>query len=542
MGNRVQETTTTSGSGTYSLGGAVTGRLTFKSAVGSGNSCDYICESADGTAYEIGRGVVTSGTPDTLSRVDIYQSSNSNAAVVWPDTSSKNIYCMWHTDFVRFAKAGQFPVSGGSADALTLTHKPGLTKLRDGMWFIFKISGSTNTTTTPTLNIDGLGAKTLQRMDTGALSAGALIANSVVAGVYDSAADKIRIFSTFGNQVIADGTAALPAISFASAANLGIYKPTTNVFAIAAAGLDVARFTGQSSSVNYINFSSALTGVGPLIQAVGSDTNVDLKISSQGTGVVALFTQAGAVNQFNIFHTASAVNRFTVTGAVATGQPVLLADGSDTNVGSIFANKGTAGWVFKTGAGATTCFTIYGDTSITTGALTAVIDTTTGTSDGFSLNGTNNQTSMSINGNSVLMLRRRSSDGGLVEFRRDTTQVGVINVTTTSTSYVTSSDYRVKNSLEAIGMSGRPTAIETISKLKVYSGIFNRDPEQKRQLMFLAHEVQDVYPEAIVGIKDGIDEDGNPIYQGIDHSKLSPLFTAAIQELNTRLRAVEVRL
>ncbi len=56
---------------------------------------------------------------------------------------------------------------------------------------------------------------------------------------------------------------------------------------------------------------------------------------------------------------------------------------------------------------------------------------------------------------------------------------------------------------------------------------------------FLAHEVQDIVPEAISGTKDAVDDDGNPDYQGIDQSKLVPLLVATIQELEARITQLE---
>jgi hypothetical protein len=56
---------------------------------------------------------------------------------------------------------------------------------------------------------------------------------------------------------------------------------------------------------------------------------------------------------------------------------------------------------------------------------------------------------------------------------------------------------------------------------------------------FLAHEVQSIVPEAVTGEKDQVDESGNPVYQGIDQSKLVPLLIAAVQELTARLEALE---
>ena len=56
---------------------------------------------------------------------------------------------------------------------------------------------------------------------------------------------------------------------------------------------------------------------------------------------------------------------------------------------------------------------------------------------------------------------------------------------------------------------------------------------------FLAHEVSDIVPEAITGEKDAVDESGDPIYQGIDQSKIVPLLTASIQELIAKVESLE---
>ena len=56
---------------------------------------------------------------------------------------------------------------------------------------------------------------------------------------------------------------------------------------------------------------------------------------------------------------------------------------------------------------------------------------------------------------------------------------------------------------------------------------------------FLAHEAQEVVPEAVGGAKDEVDADGKPVYQGIDQSKLVPLLTAALQETIAELQALK---
>lgn len=85
--DRIKETTTTINTGSYSLGGAVSGFQTFSDGVGSGNTTYYCC--TDGSDYEIGLGTL-SGT--TLARTTILESSNSNSAVSW-SAGSKDIFC-----------------------------------------------------------------------------------------------------------------------------------------------------------------------------------------------------------------------------------------------------------------------------------------------------------------------------------------------------------------------------------------------------------------------------------------------------------------
>lgn len=80
LGDRVKETWSGSGTGTMSLGGAVTGFQTFVAGIGSGQQTFYTIDNEAG-GWEVGIGVVTGGSPDTLSRVTVLRSSNANALV-----------------------------------------------------------------------------------------------------------------------------------------------------------------------------------------------------------------------------------------------------------------------------------------------------------------------------------------------------------------------------------------------------------------------------------------------------------------------------
>ena len=121
--------------------------------------------------------------------------------------------------------------------------------------------------------------------------------------------------------------------------------------------------------------------------------------------------------------------------------------------------------------------------------------------------------------------------------------VGFVNYTSSSVAYLTSSDYRLKENVTAIS-----DAITRLKTLKPSRFNFKVDPDKKVD-GFLAHEVTAV-PEAITGTKDEVatedDENrgikkGDPIYQGIDQSKLVPLLTAALQEEISKREALETR-
>jgi hypothetical protein len=171
---------------------------------------------------------------------------------------------------------------------------------------------------------------------------------------------------------------------------------------------------------------------------------------------------------------------------------------------------------------------------------TSTISIGSGTTDGVQIEPT--ALAISRDGQPVGYFRRRSSDGQLFQFYRDTTQVGNISVTTTSTSFVTSSDYRLKENV--VPLTG---AIDRLSQLQVHRFNFIADPD-KTVDGFIAHEAQAVVPECVTGTKDEVDEEGNAMYQGIDQSKLVPLVVAALQEalaeietLKTKVAALEAK-
>ena len=135
-----------------------------------------------------------------------------------------------------------------------------------------------------------------------------------------------------------------------------------------------------------------------------------------------------------------------------------------------------------------------------------------------------------------LSLQRTTANGGIVDFYRDTTAVGSISVTASATAYNTSSDYRLKENI--IPLAG---AIARLNQLPVHRFNFIADPDTVVD-GFIAHEAAAIVPESVTGEKDAEDEDGDPIYQGIDQSKIVPLLTAALQEAIAKINALEARI
>lgn len=113
--------------------------------------------------------------------------------------------------------------------------------------------------------------------------------------------------------------------------------------------------------------------------------------------------------------------------------------------------------------------------------------------------------------------------------------VGSVVTSTTATAFNTSSDYRLKENVTPVA-----DGITRLQQLKPSRFNFKVEPGVTVD-GFLAHEAAEVVPECVTGTKDAVDDDGNPIYQGIDQSKLVPLLTAALQEAIGRIESLEAK-
>ena len=150
--------------------------------------------------------------------------------------------------------------------------------------------------------------------------------------------------------------------------------------------------------------------------------------------------------------------------------------------------------------------------------------------------GANSHFSVSGNNSAHVMITTNDtngSGGAAVRFKVSGTTVGQITNNSSSTTYQTSSDYRLKENV-----SYDFDATSRLKQLKPCRFNFKVDADTIVD-GFLAHEVSSIVPEAVGGEKDAVDGDGNIIPQGIDQSKLVPLLVKTIQELEARIAILE---
>ena len=150
-------------------------------------------------------------------------------------------------------------------------------------------------------------------------------------------------------------------------------------------------------------------------------------------------------------------------------------------------------------------------------------------------------TSGSVNG--ALAVRVNDVNNALVGFYYGTStaplsNVGTGNISTTisAVSYNTASDYRLKENVVDFS-----NGINVVKSLRPANFTWKNEPSAGSVTGFIAHEVQAVVPQAVNGEKDAVNPDGSIKTQGIDHSKLVPILTAAIKELIARVEALEAR-
>ena len=330
-----------------------------------------------------------------------------------------------------------------------------------------------------------------------------------------------------------------------SAGNLGL-GVTPSAWGNGWKGFDIGSGAGVSSTSNTIYLSGNAYNNGTNWKYINSASSGMYYISGNTHAWhVASSGTAGNAISFTQAMTLDASGRLLVGTTSSDGTSILsLSGSSQTTNGLQVKFVGTGASTIRIVSGNALVFGLDGADGTTeraridsSGAIlfgkTTVDDSTTG----FAYR-TSGYISVARNGGAPCYFNRTGADGAVVEIANDSSTVGSISVSGSSTSYNTSSDYRLKNTIAP--MTG---ALAKVAQLKPVTYKWNVDGSDGEG--FIAHELAEIVPQCVTGEKDAVetyvDEDGNeqtrPVYQGIDTSFLVATLTAALQELNAKFEA-----
>jgi hypothetical protein len=122
-----------------------------------------------------------------------------------------------------------------------------------------------------------------------------------------------------------------------------------------------------------------------------------------------------------------------------------------------------------------------------------------------------------------------------MSFHNNAQECGTITTGNNTVGYNSNSDYRLKENI--VPMTG---ALAKVAQLNPVTYTWKASGTAGQG--FIAHELQEHFPEAVSGEKDAVDAEGKPIYQGMDTSFLVATLTAAIKEQQTVINDLKARI
>lgn len=233
--DRVQETTTTTGTGTITLAGAVTGYQSF-SAIGNGNQTYYTIVSSTGAEWEVGLGTYTSsGT--TLSRTTVLSSSNSGSLVNF-SAGTKNVFCTYPSSRSVYVDTSTTITPGSTANLKVANGGTGQTSYSTGDMLYYNSGTSFNK-----LALGGSGT--------------VLVSNGS-APTWSSLPSPTAAFTVASGSIIASGDAV--ALSSSGIANISTaaagYTPSTTQFSASGSNGSVKVVTSLGNPIEFFLNSS----------------------------------------------------------------------------------------------------------------------------------------------------------------------------------------------------------------------------------------------------------------------------------------------
>ena len=444
---------------------------------------------------------------------------------------------IWTVDNVGSGElfgTSQFLASVSGTDTITANvTSPNFTAYAAGQTFNF-VAAAANTTTSVTLNLNGLGVKSVTKTGSTALAVGDIKIGQLVSVVYDGTR-----FQLVG------------AISLSAPPPIGDVTPNTGAFSTLSATSTVsgAGFTSYLASPPAIGNTAPNTGKFTTLTATADIYST--QDASPASVYLTSYDSGSATSAYGNISVRRGRGTSAVPAATASGDVLGYLQfsgysGSAWNQSVYFKCQTEALFSGSAAQSFLSIFTAASGTTLTeacrwTSGGNYYINTTTnalGAGNSANVGHTfesNGKATHAASGASALAVNRLGSDGGAVSFYRGGTLVGGINVDATSTTYSTSSDYRLK--MDVTAMAGALVLVQRMRPVD-YLWINGRKPGSG----FLAHELQAVFPDAVSGAKDAIDSDGNPDYQSVDYSKLVPTLVAAMQEQQAIIDSLKVRL
>lgn len=323
--DRVQQTTTTSGTGTLQLDGpAPAGYLAFASVFTNGASV-YYCV-IDGNNWEVGEGVFSTGSPPTLSRLRVLASSNGGSLVSFTG-AAKQVFSDAPAELLG-AMAGRLKAAntagGTTAYTLTLPVPVAGPTLVDHMEFSARINAAN--TGAVTLAVNGGTAKNVRKLNGKPLVAGDWFANYLADFRYDLTNDcylwmnapeigNVKTISTTTYNLLAEDHGVL--LRFTNAAGCAVAMSQalpTNSFAVPF-NFD---YLAQGGAVTFTPSTSTIDGGSSLAVAKGKSG----QIRSDGTNYWTKMDAGTATPEVPVRQT-------TLSSSVdANGQPNFISIGS----------------------------------------------------------------------------------------------------------------------------------------------------------------------------------------------------------------------
>jgi hypothetical protein len=291
---------------------------------------------------------------------------------------------------------------------------------------------------------------------------------------------------------------------------------TAGTTALSISASQVSAFSGNLSTLGSLGVGTATPAEQFQVQGTVNSGNVRGRIqnSSATSSSADLIINAGTNNSY-----IQLISAYNSNGAITFGSS--LTYGFINTAGAVPLLFGTSGTEkMRLLDSGTFCVG-------TTGVINVAV------AGNYGLSVSNTEVVIAKNTASCALYVKNASSAGSVAmiFYNGEVQAGYIVTTNTSTTtYNSGSDYRLKESVQPL-----TNALSTVAKLKPSTYKWKVDGSEGQG--FIAHELQEVFPLAVTGEKDAVDEDGKPKLQGVDQSKLVVLLTAALQELNAKVDA-----